>query len=245
MAVPDFSSKTINLLAFRACLICSNPHCSTVTVGPSDASGDLAIKLGEAAHICAAREGEARWDENLSPEQRAAPENGIWLCANCHTMIDKIDGDVFRKETLLDWKRKHEEVVRSLLCSHRSPWPLIRKFTEEGQIAQDVVDKLENRGALFMDRNVENEQHVLDSVEALRSELNGLRTKIRYDSGLKDLIKDMISECRTFMNYSSATKRFKWHELETMRSHLGVMLLRLRDDYGCKIRGPLNQILPR
>ena len=245
MAIPDFSRETINLLAFRACLICNNPDCATVTVGPSDAKGDLAIKLGEAAHICAARSGHARYDDKMRDEQRAAPDNGIWLCASCHTMVDKNRGADFRKGTLLDWKRKHEQIIRSLLYSHRSPWPLLRKFTEEGQIAQQVVDTLENRGALFMDRNVENERDVILSVKALRSELMGMCRKILYDSRLKDLIKDMAKECRTFMNYSSVTMNFKWHELETMRSHLGVILLTLKEEYGCNIRGPLNQILPR
>ena len=245
MPAPDFSQETINLLAFRACLICNNPRCATVTVGPSDAKGHLAIKLGEAAHICAKRSGQARYDADMSDDQRAAPENGIWLCASCHTMVDKNLGHDFPKEVLLDWKRKHEEVIRSLLYTHRSPWPLIRKFSEEGQIAQEAVDALETHGALYMDRNIENPPHVLLSIERLRSELQDLVRKIRYDSQLKDLIKDLSSECRQFMNFSSSRGRYDWHELETMRSRLGVLILRLKEDYGCNIRGQLIQILPR
>lgn len=45
-APPDFSEKTVQTLMARACMICSNPKCSTVTLGPSDANGSLAIKLG-------------------------------------------------------------------------------------------------------------------------------------------------------------------------------------------------------
>jgi hypothetical protein len=245
MAIPDFSPETINLLAFRACLICNNPDCETVTVGPSDATGDLAIKLGEAAHIRAKRTGQARFDEGMSDEERAAAENGIWLCASCHTMVDKNRGLDFPTETLIDWKRKHEEVIRSLLYSQCSPWTLLRKFTEEGHIAQKVVDALENHGALYMDRNVEHPPDVILSVERLRSELGGFASKVRYDSNLKNLIKDMATECRLFMNYSSSTKGYEWHELETMRSRLGFLIRRLKEDYGCMIRGQLHQILPR
>jgi hypothetical protein len=245
MASPDFSPDTINLLAFRACLICNNPSCATVTVGPSDAQGDLAIKLGEAAHIHAKRPGQARYDGGMTDKQRAAVDNGIWLCANCHTMIDKNGGKDFPIEILIEWKRKHEEVIRSLLYSHRSPWPLIRKFTEEGQIAQDVVNALENHGALFMDLNVENGQHVVLSIDRLRSELKDLARNIRYDSQLKDLIKDLSDECRSFMNFSSRPNGYHWHQVETLRSRVGLLVLRLRDDYGCAIRGPLNHILPR
>ena len=60
---PDFSAATVQLLMSRASLICSNPRCGTITLGPTDATGRLAAKLGEAAHIRAARPG-ARYDEN-------------------------------------------------------------------------------------------------------------------------------------------------------------------------------------
>src|SRR5262245_53944737 len=118
MACPDFSADTRELLAFRASLICNNPSCATLTVGPSDARGPLALKLGEAAHIRAARPGQARYDANMTDEQRAHPDNGIWLCASCHTMIDKNGGADFPVETLIEWKRRHEEIIRSLLYSH-------------------------------------------------------------------------------------------------------------------------------
>lgn len=181
---PDFSADTRELLMFRASLICSNPACATITLGPADAQGRLAVKLGEAAHIRAARPGP-RFDENMSDEERAHPDNGIWLCASCHTLIDKNNGEDFPVETLLEWKQKHENVLRSLLHSHRSVLPLLRKFTEEGQLAQDVVDALENHGALFMDRHFEVEQHVIISIDRLRSELQQLARRVRYDGDLK------------------------------------------------------------
>ena len=63
---PDFSAETVRLLAERSAMICNNPKCLTVTVGPSDVSEGLKLKLGEAAHNRAAREGEARWDKGMS-----------------------------------------------------------------------------------------------------------------------------------------------------------------------------------
>ena len=110
-AAPDFSDKTVQILMARACMICCNPECSTVTLGPSDAIGSLAIKLGEAAHIRAARPGP-RFDDNMTDQQRAEPENGIWLCASCHAMIDKNNGADFSRDTLLGWKQTHN--ARSL-----------------------------------------------------------------------------------------------------------------------------------
>ena len=51
MTAPDFAETTKQTLSARACNICSNPTCNALTVGPVDAVGDLAVKLGEAAHI--------------------------------------------------------------------------------------------------------------------------------------------------------------------------------------------------
>jgi hypothetical protein len=39
--------------------------------------------VGEAAHISAAAPGGKRYDSSLTPEERRAPSNGIWLCELC------------------------------------------------------------------------------------------------------------------------------------------------------------------
>jgi len=200
--------------------------------------------LGEAAHIRAARPGQPRFDETMTDDERANPSNGIWLCASCHTLIDKNNGADFPVDALLEWRRKHESVLRSLLYSHRSVLPILRKFTEEGQVAQDVVDTLESHGALFMDQHFEVEQHVIVSIDRLRSELQELGRRVRYDGALKGLIKDLTNECRSYMNHTDRFRVQYWPELEGMRNRAGVIVLRLRDEYGCKVRGHLNRIVP-
>ncbi|HEL4265892.1 TPA: hypothetical protein UM524_000626 [Stenotrophomonas maltophilia] len=244
MVAPDFSKETIETLAFRSGLICNNPSCLTITVGPSDGNGPLKLKIGEAAHISAKKKGQARYDDLMSNEARAKVENGIWLCASCHTLIDKNNGADFPEVTLIGWKKSHEELIRSLLHSHRSPVPLLRRFTEEGQVAQDVVDLLESHGALFVDHHLEVSQHVSLSIERLRQDLSELRKKIRYDSKLKALIKDLVDECREYMNRTSRYSSTQRHELDALRNRVGHKVLSLREDYGCNIRGQLNTILP-
>ena len=245
LAAPDFSRETIEILAFRSGLICNNPTCQTITTGPSDGNGPLKLKIGEAAHISAKKPGQARYDSLLSDNERAQVENGIWLCASCHTLIDKNNGADFPARTLHGWKASHEDLIRTLLHSHRSPVPLLRRFTEEGQIAQDVVDRLESHGALFVDHHLEVTQHVALSIENLRQELAELRQRIRYDSRLKGIIKDLISECREYMNRTSRFSGSVRHELDALRHRVGHIVLSLREDYGCEIRGNLNRILPR
>ncbi|WNH54496.1 HNH endonuclease [Stenotrophomonas oahuensis] len=205
----------------------------------------MKLKIGEAAHISAKKEGEARYDHLMSDEARASVENGIWLCASCHTLVDKNNGADFPVTMLTAWKRTHEDLIRSLLHSHRSPVPLLRRFTEEGQIAQDVVDLLEMHGALFVDHHLEVSHHVSLSIERLRKDLSKLRQKIRYDTNLKDVIKDLYDVCREYMNHTSRYSSTQRQELDILRSRVGHKALLLREEYGCNVRGQLNSILPR
>lgn len=240
---PDFSADTIRLLCERSAMICNNPICATITVGPSNASGSLKLKLGEAAHIRAKGKG-ARYDKNMNDQQRASIDNGIWLCANCHTLIDKNDGADFSVSQLERWKADHEEMIHSLLLSHRSPVPILRQFTEDGKVANEVVDTLQNHGALFVDMNLEVDSYVILSIDRLRDELKQLGSRIQCDKVLKKLISDLHRHFRDFMNETSAHPQHALQLLPALRVRVGVLVGRLRDEFGCDVQGDLNRIIP-
>ena len=102
---PDFKKATKQTLANRAGQVCSNPECRKPTSGPhSDES--KAINLGEAAHIRAARPGQARYDASMTDKERAAISNGIWLCKECARRID-VDEAKYSVATLAEWKNIH------------------------------------------------------------------------------------------------------------------------------------------
>jgi len=106
---PDFSEATKQTLAKRAGQTCSNPECRRPTSGPhSDET--KAINLGEAAHIRAARRGQARYNANMTNDQRAAISNGIWLCKECARRID-VDEAKYPVALLTKWKALHEKWV--------------------------------------------------------------------------------------------------------------------------------------
>jgi hypothetical protein len=105
----DFTIKTAQVLAERVAFHCSNPDCRVHTVGPHSAS-DKSVKIGEAAHITAASEDGPRYDGALTPEQRRSPDNGIWLCCDCHTLIDRDPGR-FPTEELRRWKQQAEQLA--------------------------------------------------------------------------------------------------------------------------------------
>jgi hypothetical protein len=243
MSAPDFSQATKDTLSARAAMMCNNPDCSCLTVGPSDGKGPLASKIGEAAHICAARPG-ARYDPSMTDDQRAAIDNGIWLCASCHTLIDKNDGADFPKDLLRRWKDSHEKVVRGLLLSHRSPLPILRRFTDDGNIAQEAIDIMEGHGALYEGFHMEIPQHVVASFDRLRGHLATLIGRVEYDDQLKQILKNIRDEFRKYMNITGNFQRHDWAELESVRNHVGILINRLVTEYGCKVSGRLGHIMP-
>lgn len=104
----DFSEEVKRVLANRAANICSNPHCMATTSGPQE-DPTKALNIGVAAHITAASPGGARYDDNLTSEQRKDARNGIWLFQNCAKLVDNDDVQ-FSAEYLRAWKtvREHE-----------------------------------------------------------------------------------------------------------------------------------------
>jgi hypothetical protein len=98
----DFSAKTKRTLAARVGHHCSNPGCGRSTLGPALEEGRF-INIGKAAHITAAALGGKRYDASLTPDERRADANGIWLCGLCADLIDK-DEKRFTLELLRKWK---------------------------------------------------------------------------------------------------------------------------------------------
>ncbi|WP_052123225.1 HNH endonuclease [Flavobacterium beibuense] len=106
---PDFNKKTIDTLAKRASFRCSNPDCRVNTIGPNT-DPNKSTKIGEAAHIYGARVGSKRYNPNMTDSQRAEITNSIWLCRNCHKLIDT-DEQKYSPNILFKWREKHEEYI--------------------------------------------------------------------------------------------------------------------------------------
>jgi hypothetical protein len=107
----DFSDSVKRILAARVGYLCSGPECRAPTAGPQDDPAK-AVNLGVAAHITAASVGGPRYDPTLTPEERSAPTNGIWLCQNCAKLIDN-DVARFSVELLKKWKNDAETEAKA------------------------------------------------------------------------------------------------------------------------------------
>lgn len=110
MAAEDrFKQSTVLALSRRAANRCSNPACQAITSGPSDCP-DKAVNVGEAAHIYGANPGSARYDSDMATGERSSITNAIWLCANCHKIVDDDPGK-YPAGLLFEWQREHERIV--------------------------------------------------------------------------------------------------------------------------------------
>lgn len=115
----EFRKSVVARLASRAGHCCSNPDCRRPTSGP-EATADGAVNIGVAAHISAAASGGPRFDPQLTPDQRSAATNGIWLCQSCAKLIDS-DETRFMPTLLLGWKASAESRAQSYLQTPERP----------------------------------------------------------------------------------------------------------------------------
>lgn len=109
----DFYKPVKDLLGKRVGFHCSNPKCRKLTIGSNESKGKF-TSIGIAAHITAASVGGPRYNPALTQEERISFENGIWLCSNCATLIDK-DPNHYSEATLNEWKKNAEnETIEKL-----------------------------------------------------------------------------------------------------------------------------------
>lgn len=104
-----FSKNVVDNISRRSANICSNPDCCAITSGPAE-DDDRSINVGEAAHIYGANPGSARYDCQMSSAERSAITNAIWLCRNCHKIIDA-DPNQYPSSLLFEWRKEHEDDV--------------------------------------------------------------------------------------------------------------------------------------
>src|ERR1700722_10780399 len=67
----NFTEKVKQAVAARAGWLCSFSGCGKLTVGPSEEAPEAVAKIGEAAHICAASQGQGarRYDAMMTPDE--------------------------------------------------------------------------------------------------------------------------------------------------------------------------------
>lgn len=215
----DFSLATKELLANRVGRKCSNPSCRKLTCG-ANTDPDKITNIGVASHICAAAKGGPRYDESMTPEERKAFDNGIWLCQSCSKLIDT-DTIRYTKEVLLRWKKIAEELA-ILEMEMASP---TQSFEEDKDLVKFFVQCFDRPA--FQD-DISQEGRMEDFDKAIEDTLVALNTGIlraRDGAILKqaegksaiqnpswreklDTIADMLNSIRRRLKVAEAEKAY-------------------------------------
>lgn len=133
----EFPAPVKRVLEQQAASRCCNPGCGQPTRAQSW-DGTKSINIGTAAHIHAAAEGGARFDPSMTPEERKAADNGIWMCRNCGTLVDTDEGG-FPADLLRAWKRDALESRRGdVVAPARRMHALLPTTTGEAVDQADV-----------------------------------------------------------------------------------------------------------
>lgn len=238
-----FKAKISEMIAYRAAYICSNPECNTLTIGAAISDPQLKNKKGEAAHILGEKAGAARYEASPSIDVDGVV-NGLWLCANCHTLVDKNKGADYPAKDLFEWKIDHEETISMLLRTHKSPLPLISRQSTNRKIAQNIVNFISNKGAYFQHSSIENPAHVISSIDQVRKRIQREVRDIDSDKRLQGICRSIQDANREFMNELSRDSSLLDAYLEVLRKRVGIQLKRLRDEVGCDVSGQITSIIP-
>lgn len=117
MGIPSnrdgFAQSLVTTLAKRSANQCANPDCNAITSGPSGVR-TRAVNVGQAAHIFGASPGSARYDPAMSSAERSDITNAIWLCGNCHKMVDD-DPSRYPAGLLFEWQSSHENSIAPVI----------------------------------------------------------------------------------------------------------------------------------
>jgi hypothetical protein len=89
--------------------MCAFPKCGKHLTYEAKVGDDTYV--GEAAHICGEKPTAARYDPNMTDEERDNVRNLIYMCTDHHTIIDKVEAD-WPAATLVALKEAHERQVR-------------------------------------------------------------------------------------------------------------------------------------
>lgn len=93
---------------------CAYPKCGVELVVEAQHQDDRPKAVGRVAHIAAASPGGPRYDPGMTPQQRGAASNLIYLCGPHHDAVDAQLG-LHTREFLTEAKRTHEKLVATVM----------------------------------------------------------------------------------------------------------------------------------
>jgi len=226
-----------------------------MTTGPHSNDGK-SLRSGEAAHIYSAKSKIARFNKDLSDTQIRDIKNGIWLCRDCHKLIDQ-DEKAFPAGLLFHWKNTHEEFVKALRSKpNHGILRLLQPTIDEELKANEVLDFLDDKRVFHKDYSSEIPEHVFISLQDIRRELVRKKSAVSQ-TYLADEIDKILKAIRGFLdtifdidinNLRYDLSNPDWikfeNSLSILRKVVGVIVSEIVDKYALPIGSELKKIIP-
>ena len=178
----------------------------------ADSNEDKITNIGVAAHITAASIGGPRYDFNLTPEERSAISNAVWLCQSCAKLIDS-DPIKFPVELLKKWKGDSERVAESELRKEKLDQPLTNNFKIlrfMPELINEMIDDfkgnpfkrefiLQHKGSKLNNNNKEIVGYYYEDHENLEEKIrllenNGLIREITFNNVKRYVLEERFFE---------------------------------------------------
>lgn len=105
----NISSKDQRILCTKSGNRCAMPQCRKELV-IAKTENDPPVIIGEMAHIKGEKPGTARYDPNMTNNERNCYDNRIFVCRDCHKIIDD-QPNTYTVEKLHEIKKQHENWV--------------------------------------------------------------------------------------------------------------------------------------
>jgi len=237
----EFPHAIKEALAKRVGFLCS--RCGRSTSGPQEDSSK-ALNIGVAAHITAASPGGPRYVASLTPEQRADPSNGIWLCQFCGKLVDN-DEKRFRAEHLrlrktLAEQRQRDRIEGKIVAAADSSQPKL--FESLLALLERVTSSIAFPSEAFFEKDlaffVNEEADLMDEIEAVLDGRSGERLALLVgDTATGKTVmscflgrKFQSDGCHVFYLRLDSATRFAeiWNDLVAV-SNIGEVLFVLED----------------
>lgn len=222
----NFTKMVIQSLRLEVAGYCSRPECRKMTIVPDIHTSGNNSTTGFAAHITAASPGGPRYDSSLTNEQRRAADNGIWLCCDCATLIDRNQGKDFSVELLKTWKQCAKQYTYDAAML---PQATDKPYWLDKIRSIDFINiprlnatyrsfKLSKRTELLIENGFPKDRFIADALAEIENSVKNLSIKsidikqiIRPDAQLTEgFIVSFYQQCRT-KNSSSTEQKFINH----------------------------------
>ncbi len=210
---------------------CAAPECMRKII-----AHDGKTLAGRICHIEAASPEGARWNPNMSDDQRRHFDNLILMCQECHDIIDNPENEAEYPVSLLQkWKKQHESTITySYLNQHPSLLSKVidaisetRFFIEEETLPKNLSSI--NPGEKIKHNNIKRNKSLIDTYKVFYPKINSLYQTLENQGSFKkvNLLRNIES---IYIKIKGKYIKDSLNPIQVIRAHADDILEDVQDE---------------